>query len=129
MRGGEVRVVLPDLDLLVPELARPAGDVGERAERVRRRVDGVELTAEEERHVAPDVDDDRDEREHEDAERQLARPEQPLAAQEELPAIEYAPEAEEVGEVPITDELQPWLKWLSSAGLDGPAGEPDRADQ
>ena len=58
-----------------------------------------------------------------------ARPEQPLAAQEELPAIEYAPEAEEVGEVPITDELQPWLKWLSSAGLDGPAGEPDRADQ
>jgi hypothetical protein len=54
---------------------------------------------------------------------------QPLEAEEQLPPISYAPDAEEVGEVPITDELRPWLKWLSSAGIDGPAGEPGQDGQ
>jgi hypothetical protein len=45
------------------------------------------------------------------------------------PTITYAPEAEEVGDIPITDELQPWLKWLAGVDFGGPAGEPDQAAQ
>lgn len=37
-------------------------------------------------------------------------------------AASYAPDpapmpVEEVGPIPITDELRPWLRWMSSAGL------------
>jgi hypothetical protein len=45
------------------------------------------------------------------------------SADEPAPTIIYAPEAEELGEVPVTDELQPWLKWLTSLDHGEQAGE------
>lgn len=53
-----------------------------------------------------------------DGDNQFAR--QHLAsAEDELLPPTIAPAADEIGDVPITDELQPWLKWLKQADLGG----------
>jgi hypothetical protein len=51
---------------------------------------------------------------------------QPSEAAEE-PAVVRAADDEEPGDIPITDELRPWLKWLASD--DESTGEPDQAVQ
>jgi hypothetical protein len=44
-----------------------------------------------------------------------------------LPPVIRSAADEELGDVPITDELRPWLKWLD--GADDSADQPDRSDQ
>jgi len=39
------------------------------------------------------------------------------------PPITTSHEAAEMGETPLTDELQPWLKWLKDAGLHNEGSE------
>jgi len=56
-----------------------------------------------------------------DADDLLALPSpRPSATEDELlpPRADYTAQAEEPGDIPITDELQPWLKWLENSDLD-----------
>ena len=52
---------------------------------------------------------------------------QPIEAAEEPPLVVRPAEDEEPGDIPVTDELRPWLKWLASD--DNSADELDPADQ
>ena len=49
----------------------------------------------------------------------------PSEATEEPPPVVRSAADEELGDIPLTDELQPWLKWL--AGTDDSTDEPDQA--
>lgn len=51
----------------------------------------------------------------------------PSEAAEELPPVVRPAADEEPGDIPITDELRPWLKWLG--GADDSTDQSDRADQ
>ena len=52
---------------------------------------------------------------------------QPTETAEEPPPVVRPAGDEEPGDIPITEELRPWLKWLASG--DESTDEPDRANQ
>jgi hypothetical protein len=43
------------------------------------------------------------------------------------PPVDYQVAAEEIGDIPITDELQPWLKWLEHRDLDQRDDRPEQS--
>ena len=53
----------------------------------------------------------------------VARDRPAESANEQPPAVRRVDE--ELGDVPITDELQPWLRWLATLDAEDAADEPD----
>ncbi len=77
------------------------------------------------RMYAPDIIDQGDVSDDDDL--LTLRRAQPTEAADDSPPVVRPAGDEEPGDIPITDELRPWLNWLGSA--DDSADEPDQAGQ
>jgi hypothetical protein len=51
------------------------------------------------------------------------RPSRSLPAKDELPAIVRPAGDDQAGDIPITDELRPWLKWFGQDDANDHPGE------